>query len=350
MRLSRPSSAVDDGKLSKTLGASIAHPKRTDGNALMASTSSWSRSSGRYSLGSEDFDAADTEDQDMNDGLIDTAMNDHGYEVYSGKTDHNTGVFKQSSPRFQESKPNLAFASNAARQSADALLVRPTDSNLSSTATTASNHQSGLLANNTSSHRISTLEAVDNNTGGVVSGLDSTTRQSIRGAAGDIDMTRPLSSSNTMQHSLSTTNKLADGSQGKLSSSNTMQLSLSTTNKLADGSQGNIASRSGDSTNLMLTSNNASSNSNNNSRVEDILPTGAKLIRYANGTTKEISLDGRSAMVRFTNGDYKHTDTASGVVIYYYKLADTTHTTYKDGMEVYEFPNKQVYFRPALCM
>ena len=330
MRLSRPSSAVDDGKLSKTLGASIAHPKRTDGNTLMASTSSWSRSSGRYSLGSEDLDAADTEDQDMNDGMIDTAMNDHGYEVYSGKTDHNTGVFKQSSPRFQESKPNLAFASNAARQSADALLVRPTDSNLSSTATTASNHQSGLLANNTSSHRISTLEAVDNNTGGVVSGFDSTTRQSIRGAAGDIDMTRSLSSSNNMQLSLST--------------------NVSTTNKLADGSQGNIANRSGDSTNLMLTSNNASSSSNNNSRVEEILPTGAKLIRYANGTTKEISIDGRSAMVRFTNGDYKHTDTASGVVIYYYKLADTTHTTYKDGMEVYEFPNKQVYFRPALCI
>jgi len=87
------------------------------------------------------------------------------------------------------------------------------------------------------------------------------------------------------------------------------------------------------------------SNINNNSgRVEESLPSGGKLIRYSNGTTKEVSADGLHSIVCFTNGDYKKTDSSNGssVVIYYYKLADTTHTTFQDGTELYEFPNKQV--------
>mmetsp|Transcript_11754 Transcript_11754/g.16122 ORF Transcript_11754/g.16122 Transcript_11754/m.16122 type:complete len:1046 (+) Transcript_11754:30-3167(+) len=83
---------------------------------------------------------------------------------------------------------------------------------------------------------------------------------------------------------------------------------------------------------------------NNTGRVEETLSSGGKLIRYSNGTTKEVSADGLHSIVRFTNGDFKQTDSSNGslVVVYYYKLADTTHTTFQDGTELYEFPNKQV--------
>lgn len=78
-----------------------------------------------------------------------------------------------------------------------------------------------------------------------------------------------------------------------------------------------------------------------NSRTEETLPDGKKLIKYKNGTQKEIDEAGNS-LVRFLNGDTKSVNATSGVVVYYYAQADTTHTTFKDGLEVYEFPNKQV--------
>ncbi len=78
-----------------------------------------------------------------------------------------------------------------------------------------------------------------------------------------------------------------------------------------------------------------------NSRTEQLLPDGSRVVLYRNGTKKKIAADG-SSVVLFSNGDSKHTETSSGVVTYYYKEADTTHTTYPDLTEVYEFPNKQV--------
>ena len=76
-------------------------------------------------------------------------------------------------------------------------------------------------------------------------------------------------------------------------------------------------------------------------RVEETLPGGKKLVKYKNGTEKEID-DAGNSLVRFLNGDTKSVNATSGVVVYYYAQADTTHTTFKDGLEVYEFPNKQV--------
>jgi hypothetical protein len=64
------------------------------------------------------------------------------------------------------------------------------------------------------------------------------------------------------------------------------------------------------------------------------------VIRYKNGTLKEVDPSG-SSIVRFLNGDSKQYKADSGVVVYYYALADTTHTTHPDGLEIYEFPNKQ---------
>lgn len=78
-----------------------------------------------------------------------------------------------------------------------------------------------------------------------------------------------------------------------------------------------------------------------NGRAEENLPDGKKLVKYKNGTQKEIDEAGNS-IVRFLNGDTKSVNVVSGVVVYYYAQADTTHTTFKDGLEVYEFPNKQV--------
>lgn len=76
-------------------------------------------------------------------------------------------------------------------------------------------------------------------------------------------------------------------------------------------------------------------------RTEKVLPDGRKIIKYKNGTEKEVDATG-SSMVRFLNGDTKSVNATSGVVVYYYAQAETTHTTFKDGLEVYEFPNKQV--------
>jgi uncharacterized lipoprotein NlpE involved in copper resistance len=75
--------------------------------------------------------------------------------------------------------------------------------------------------------------------------------------------------------------------------------------------------------------------------MEEDLPTGGKVIRYKNGTVKEVDKEGNST-VRFLNGDTKTVSTLNGTIVYFYAEAATTHTTFKDGLEVYEFPNKQV--------
>jgi hypothetical protein len=330
MRLSRPTSIADDGKLSKTIGASAAHPRREGSNALVASTSSWSRSSGatrssgRYSLGSEDLDAAEADDDDLNDGVGNTEGNnvDDDYDQFEGETHHrSTEDFTQSNFRSQESKQELGYTAttwqSGAYLLADTQPSKATTAILNSVSAATSYHQGGTLAN--TSKGVPTLESVDY----------------------DKAMTTDLGSSNSKQTLSYTSSAIIGGERDvsrSLTQSSSAQLSATVTSEsiTTNTNRNNIGNRSGDNTNHIIASNNG------NSRVEEILPNGAKLIRYANGTTKEISHDGRSAMVRFTNGDYKHTDTVSGVVIYYYKLADTTHTTYKDGMEVYEFPNKQV--------
>eukprot|EP00948_MAST-09A_sp_MAST-9A-sp1_P004128 g4128.t1 len=77
---------------------------------------------------------------------------------------------------------------------------------------------------------------------------------------------------------------------------------------------------------------------------------GRRVIKYRNGTVKDIQPNGES-MVTFTNGDVKQTfppkagnNTRQKLVVYYYALADTTHSTYSDGLEVFEFPNKQIEY------
>lgn len=333
MRLSRPSSIADDGKLSKTIGASAAHPRRDGSNALVASTSSWSRSSGatrssgRYSLGSEDLDAAEADDEELIDGIGNAEGNnvDDDYDQFEGGTHHrSTEDFTQSNFRSQESKQELGYTSNT-RQSGAYLLAdtqpsKATTAILNSVSAATSYHQGGMLAN--TSKGVLTLATVDYDKAMTADLGSSTSKQTLSYTSstiigGERDLSRSLTQSNSAQLSTTVTSGIIP-------------------THLVETNRNNIGNRSGDNTNHIIASNNS------NSRMEEILPNGAKLIRYANGTTKEISHDGRSAMVRFTNGDYKHTDTVSGVVIYYYKLADTTHTTYKDGMEVYEFPNKQV--------
>lgn len=75
-------------------------------------------------------------------------------------------------------------------------------------------------------------------------------------------------------------------------------------------------------------------------RTEETLPDGRRLVRYRNGTVKEVYPNGGRIVVRFVNGDTKSTE-ADGTVVYFYCDADTTHTTRKDGCEIYQFPNGQ---------
>ena len=324
-----------------------AHPRRREGSsALAASTSSWSRSSvatrssGRYSLGSEDLDAAEAEDQgedvDMVDGAGNADGNDDGgnYDQLGGggtNSYHRSeeDFFAQSKNyRSQESKQELGYYTAANARPTSAYLLADTQPSRATTAIVTTSAPAAPPANTTP--RFSTLETVDHDKA-MTTGLGTSSSSS--------------SSSISKQALNFPSSSIVGGDRnGSKSLTRSGSAQLSTTGS----SYGNIptnptnANRSSDNANHIIASNSA--NTNSNSRMEEILPNGAKLIRYANGTTKEISHDGRSAMVRFTNGDYKHTDTVSGVVIYYYKLADTTHTTYKDGMEVYEFPNKQVFY------
>ena len=77
-------------------------------------------------------------------------------------------------------------------------------------------------------------------------------------------------------------------------------------------------------------------------RVEQRLPSGARLIRFANGTTKLVLPDG-TADVRFDNGDLKRV--FGGVTVYYYSDVGTLFTQMlEDGqlVKVYHFSNGQV--------
>ncbi len=79
----------------------------------------------------------------------------------------------------------------------------------------------------------------------------------------------------------------------------------------------------------------------NSERFEEVREDGSRVIKYRNGTIKEIDPSGKSLVI-FTNGDTKQSDPLTGIVVYCYAQAKTTHTTYKDGTEIYEFPNGQV--------
>ncbi|KAL4609136.1 centromere protein J [Arapaima gigas] len=76
-------------------------------------------------------------------------------------------------------------------------------------------------------------------------------------------------------------------------------------------------------------------------KIERVLPSGARLIVFPNGTRKEVSADGQMVNITFFNGDVKQV-MADQRVIYYYADAQTTHTTYPDGIEVIQFPNSQI--------
>ncbi|ETV95707.1 hypothetical protein H310_11123 [Aphanomyces invadans] len=69
----------------------------------------------------------------------------------------------------------------------------------------------------------------------------------------------------------------------------------------------------------------------------------AKTFRFANGTEKDVFVDGHS-VVRFSNGDVKENYPAAegGKTVYYYAAAQTRHTTYADQTQVFDFPNGQV--------
>ncbi|XP_078360900.1 uncharacterized protein LOC144645268 isoform X2 [Oculina patagonica] len=76
-------------------------------------------------------------------------------------------------------------------------------------------------------------------------------------------------------------------------------------------------------------------------KVEKVNSDGSRVITFANGTRKDISVDGQTIIVTFFNGDIKQI-MPDQRVIYYYSDAQTTHTTYPDGMEVLQFPSKQI--------
>ena len=77
-------------------------------------------------------------------------------------------------------------------------------------------------------------------------------------------------------------------------------------------------------------------------RVERVLPGGRRVVRFANGTLKDISpsAGGPISTVYFTNGDVKRTH-PGGRVEYFYREVDTWHTTHPGGIEVYHFPSGQ---------
>ena len=129
------------------------------------------------------------------------------------------------------------------------------------------------------------------------------------------------------------------GSNTKINMSNTLSNTAKPSLKQED---------MGTTTALSATTTNTTTTSEAN-RTEEILPNGSKIVRYKNGTEKQIDPKGNST-VRFLNGDTKSVDVTAGTVVYYYREADTTHTTFQDGLEVYEFPNKQVIGCYNICI
>ncbi|XP_066479006.1 centromere protein J-like [Tiliqua scincoides] len=76
-------------------------------------------------------------------------------------------------------------------------------------------------------------------------------------------------------------------------------------------------------------------------KVEQLFSDGCRVIRFRNGTKKEISADKRTTVVTFFNGDIKRI-LPDQRVIYYYADAQTTHTIFPGGLEVLQFPNNQI--------
>lgn len=76
-------------------------------------------------------------------------------------------------------------------------------------------------------------------------------------------------------------------------------------------------------------------------KVEKVNSDGSRVISFANGTRKDISVDGQTITVTFFNGDIKQI-MPDQRVMYYYSDVQTTHTTYPDGLEVLQFPSKQI--------
>ena len=76
-------------------------------------------------------------------------------------------------------------------------------------------------------------------------------------------------------------------------------------------------------------------------RIETNFVSGARSVRYRNGTEKEVLPDGRE-LVRFFNGDVRKLYPKQGMEIYYFSQAGCVHTAYPNGTQVYEFNTGQV--------
>ena len=77
-------------------------------------------------------------------------------------------------------------------------------------------------------------------------------------------------------------------------------------------------------------------------RSERLLANGRRVVRFANGTLKDVTptSSGAVSTVYFTNGDVKRTR-PGGAVEYFYAEVETWHATHPGGTEVYHFPSGQ---------
>ncbi|RUS78630.1 hypothetical protein EGW08_013600, partial [Elysia chlorotica] len=76
-------------------------------------------------------------------------------------------------------------------------------------------------------------------------------------------------------------------------------------------------------------------------KTEKIFGTGAKEIRFPNGTVKEISADGQTIVCRLANGDIRQI-LPDHRVVYIFSEAQIMQTTFPDGLETFQFQNGQI--------
>lgn len=334
-RLSQPNTFSDEAKLSKTIGTStpskggmasgLGLGPAGSGN-LLASTSSWSKSSATHSSGRYSFceDAHDIDDAEaaVGDAELDDLEADQDEQVALHEDSHS--------------------AQNGSRRKAN--VDNDERGDFTSSGTIDFKQFSGVYSksrNGESSQQIMKQSSLKTEGDGHAHFVRSP-------FSGE---TKSTGFHNGQSETILNSNKLSnydlgirgrDSGLNEINNRNTEPAQLGNENRSNPSHISSSAGSSNGGSGGGISGIGSGSSSSSGGRVEETLPSGGKLIRYANGTTKEISPDGASSIVRFTNGDYKRTDSSNGVVVYFYKLAETTHTTFKDGLEVYEFPNKQV--------
>ncbi|CAH1110192.1 unnamed protein product [Psylliodes chrysocephalus] len=74
---------------------------------------------------------------------------------------------------------------------------------------------------------------------------------------------------------------------------------------------------------------------------EKDFPDGSQEIKYANGSSKIISPDGKYIYIRYSNGDIKETNLIKNIKKYYFMSKDVWLTKFGDGVELVEFSNGQ---------